>query len=179
MLKLNIKALKLLAHASLMFGALHPTLGYCAIGNMHSNAPITIQSDKLEYHHQTGVVVHTGHVVVTQAKQSLKAHTLSIYRNKNSQTIDKMVAKGSAQQLAIFEGQLNETTPPISGHAQTISYFPQTHKLVLEGNALLTKERDTFSSPTIHFDLASSIATATKDEKTRPTVVIYKNNEKK
>lgn len=177
MLKLSIKTLKVIAQACLILATWHPTFCYSAIAT--NNAPITIQADKLEYHHQTGVAVHTGHVIVTQAKQSLKAHSLSIYRNQHNKTIEKMVAKGTAQQLATFQGQLNETTPPISGHAQTISYFPQTQKLILEGKALLTKERDTFSSPTIHFDLASSIATATKDEKTRPTVVIYKNNEKK
>lgn len=149
----------------------------CAIAS--NKSAVTIQSDHLEYHHQTGVAIHTGHVVVQQHNQILKADRLSIYRDPaNPKLIDKMVAKGSKTKPATFEGQLNTKQSPISGHAESISYFPITQKLILEGNALLTKEQDSFSSPIIHFDLASGLASATKDSTSRPTVVIYHNEKK-
>ena len=142
--------------------------------------PITIQSDHLEYNHQNGTVTHTGQVVVKQADKLLKADSLVVYNTPSPRpTLSKMVAKGTAKQLATFQGTLSPKQPPIEGRALTISYFPKTQKLLLEGNAFLKKEQDTFSSPSIQFDLASSIVTATKDQHNRPTLVIYKNDTKK
>lgn len=143
--------------------------------------PITIQSDHLEYDHRTGKVTHSGHVVVKQNNKLLKAQTLFIERDTSSAGgLSKMVAKGTPKQLASFQGKLSETQPLIEGQAQTIIYYPKTQKLVLEGQAFLKKEQDTFTSPSIQFDIASSIVTANKDEhNNRPTLVIYKNDAKK
>jgi len=97
---------------------------------------VTIQSDHLEYHHQTGVAIHTGNVLVQQHNQKLKAHTLSIYRDPtNPKLIHKMIAKGSKQSPATFEGELNTKKNtkqnPIYGHAQIIFYFSFLKKIIL------------------------------------------------
>lgn len=150
-----------------------PTSACFAVFNF--NTPISIQSDHLEYNHQTGIVTHKGHVVVKQGNKILKADSLLMYNETSHHALSKMVAKGSPQHLATFQGKIKENQPLLEGQALTISYFPKTQKLLLEGNALLKKEQDTFTSPTIQFDLASNIVTATKDEHSRPTLVIYKN----
>lgn len=145
--------------------------------------PITIQADHLEYNHQTGTVTHTGHVLVKQADKLLKADSLVIYNQPSSSdssrpSLSKMIAKGTSKQLATFQGKMNDNKTFIEGRALSICYFPQTQKLILEGNAFLKKEHDTFTSPTIQFDLAASIVTANKNENSRPTLVIYKNDTK-
>lgn len=139
------------------------------------NTPISIQSDHLEYNHSTGIVTHSGHVVVKQSDKVLKADNLLIYNDVAHHTLSKMIAKGTSNKPATFQGKINDKQPLLEGQALTISYFPKTQKLLLEGNAFLKKEQDTFTSPAIQFDLASNIVTATKDEHNRPTLVIYKN----
>lgn len=141
--------------------------------------PITIQADHLEYNHQTGVVTHTGHVVIKQADKLLKADSLVVYNNASSRSgLSKMVAKGTPKQLATFQGKMNDNQTLLEGRALTISYFPKNQKLILEGEAFLKKEQDTFTSPSIQFDLAASIVTATKNENSRPTLIFYKNDTK-
>lgn len=87
-------------------------------------------------------------------------------RDKNGD-IESLVAYGRPAQ---YEGPGIHPTDTLTGFANRIYYYPNTHELVLEENAVLHQGQDSFSSPKIVYNLDSKILKSYSEKAQRSTL---------
>ena len=130
--------------------------------------PIEIQSDSALWDQKAQQAVHKGNVIMTQGEKTLRADELIIEKN-NAGDVEKLIAKGAP---ATFDGLAAGSHPtPVTGHADTILFFPSNERLLLKGDAELTQSQNIFKGPEVAFDFVSKQITAQSSASGRPTLI--------
>lgn len=138
--------------------------------------PVTVQADKADINHKTGVGVYSGHVLVDQGATHLQAASAETYTDKNNVLV-KAIAKGD-KEPALFRTKTDPSKPELVAKAERIEIYPETHKIVLLGHAMVTQGTDSFSAPRIEYDTKEQHVVTTANESGRTTIVIHPNKNK-
>lgn len=104
-------------------------------------APIHISANQFHFNQKTGRGSYRGQVVIIQVKLKLTGDKLDI----------RTTAKGAITQLTLIghPARFQDVTPsgkPIDGHAGKILYRPGEKTMILDGDAFIQQNGDTFRS---------------------------------
>lgn len=103
--------------------------------------PTNIQSDSMEYNAAAQTVVFTGNVHVTRPDFELWSKKLTVYLKKSDSSntgnsgTDSMRA-GDIDRL-VAEGNVRLKNEDKSGECQTLTYYADTEKVLMEGSPVL------------------------------------------
>lgn len=111
--------------------------------------PVSIESDSVVFNKEAGTAVYAGNVEIKQGTLSIKASRIEINAPDNEiQTIRATGAPVNFQQT--MDGGKQAV-----GRAKVMQYFVTQKRLVLDGDAGLSQDRDTFTSNHIEYSTAS------------------------
>lgn len=133
---------------------------------------VQIQSDSAKFEQSTGEASYQGHVVLSQEQQQLFADSLVVYKDKNG-NLTKIIAHG---QPAKFKGHLSEDLEPVHAQAHSITFFPETSILKLNGKAKINYKNDVFNGPILEYHLKNDLIIANKQENERPSIILETPN---
>ncbi len=110
-----------------------------------SKQPVKIDASSVTFNKAKGYAVYEGGVSIVQGTLKIKAHKIEIFAPSNQ--IIKIEATGSP---VSFEQKMDDGKYA-KGKANRVSYLIKEKKLILAGNATLSQDKDTFSSPYIQY----------------------------
>lgn len=134
----------------------------------HWTHPLSIQSDQARLEPSEHQALYTGNVIVTQGEYVLHAHTLLVQKDQEG-GLKHIIARGMP---ATFQATIPSTPAPYQGQAETITYYPTSRRLVLEGHAQIIHQTDTFKGPFLQYCLTTRVITAEKRNHERPTITL-------
>lgn len=107
--------------------------------------PVKIDADTVTFNKEKGYAMYQGGVSIVQGSLKIKAGKIEIFAPGNA--IDRIEAVGSP---VSFEQRMDGGKMAI-GKANSVRYLVKDKKLILSGNASLSQDKDTFSSPYIQY----------------------------
>lgn len=111
--------------------------------------PVTIESDSVVFNKEAGTAVYAGNVEIKQGTLNIRASRIEINAPDNEiQTIKATGTPVSFQQTM-------DSGKQAVGKAKTVQYFVTQKKLLLEGDASLSQDRDNFASNRIEYSTAT------------------------
>ena len=119
---------------------------------------MTIFSDTAEIDRKSGVVVYQGDVILTQGSMKIESDRLIILRN--GEVLEKATALGKEDQPARYQQQINEGEGLTKAHGQRIDYFAERREVLLQDNAQLEQDGNTFSGDRILYDMDKEVVSA-------------------
>jgi len=138
-----------------------------------SKKPVKIDANSATFNKAKGYAVYEGAVVVVQGTLKINAHKLEIFAPGN--IITRIEASGSP---VLFEQKMDDGKLA-KGNARRIKYLIKEKKLILTGNATLSQDKDTFSSPYIQYSTrtgelkAGNSKNSSSNAKTRVKAIFY------
>lgn len=141
---------------------------------INSELPIQITADNASYEHMNHAL-YQGNVILTQGDHELRADKLDAKKDRDG-FVTVITATGNP---AHYNGKLTTNPSPVFATAKTIHYYPDKQLVVLEGEATLKHEQDTFHGPTLSYQLEKQIISAVSQKEERPTMIIYPQVSKK
>jgi len=136
---------------------------------LHSEQPITIQSDTASVEQLKHHAVHEGNVILTQGLHTLCADRLTIQKDLKG-NLSVITATGNP---ARFSGKKENEIEPLLATAKIIYYYPDKQLVVLEGAATLEHQQDKFQGPSLRYQLDKQVISATSQSQDRPTVTLH------
>ena|SRR3990167_6053071 len=130
--------------------------------------PLTATSHQAELHQTTLVGIFNGNVHAIQGSTSLDSDKLTIQLNPSHQ-VKSAIADGSP---AVYTTTVKPHETPLVAKAKRIEYYPLQHLVVLMGDGLVTRNKDTYASPLIYYDTLSQAVRSPKEPGGRTTIVI-------
>lgn len=110
--------------------------------------PINIEADKAKFDEKRGSTIYQGNVLLTQGSMKLTANTVAITLSKKTQKPIKVIAKGAPASL---EQKPKIDAEVVYASANNISYFINSEKIVLDGDAILKQGLSQISSDSIEY----------------------------
>ncbi|MEN9501163.1 MAG: lipopolysaccharide transport periplasmic protein LptA [Pseudomonadota bacterium] len=133
--------------------------------------PVQIEADQAVFDKSAGTATYSGNVIIRQGTLEILATNIQINAPENE--IQSIVAKGVPVSLKqqMDNGKLTH------GEATEMQYFVKDKRLILNGNAKLTQDKDTFASNHIEYlpDSGQLIA-GTKGKSGRVSATFYPTN---
>ncbi|HMT93563.1 lipopolysaccharide transport periplasmic protein LptA [uncultured Thiothrix sp.] len=111
--------------------------------------PVMIESDSVVFNKEAGTAVYAGNVEIKQGTLSIRASRIEISAPDNE--IQTIKATGSPVNFQ----QTMDSGKQALGRAKNVQYFVIQKKLVLEGDASLSQDRDNFASNRIEYSTAN------------------------
>lgn len=113
--------------------------------NADVEKPVAIEADSAVFDKNAGTATYSGNVIIRQGTLEILAATIQI--NAPGNEIHSIQATGSPVSLR----QQMENGKLAQGKANTLQYFVKDKRLVLQGNAELVQDKDTFTSNHIEY----------------------------
>lgn len=136
--------------------------------------PVKIDADSVSFNKSKGLAVYEGNVSISQGTLVIKASKIQIDAPNNE--ISKITANGSP---VIFQQKMDDGKIA-KGTANLIQYQVKAKRLVMDGNASLSQDADTFNSNHIEYAINSGELKAGKTSKTAKTgrvkAIFYPSN---
>ena len=107
--------------------------------------PVKIDASSVTFNKEKGYAVYEGGVSIQQGTLKITASKIEIFAPKNN--ISRIVASGSPVK---FEQKMDDGKWA-KGTASSVRYLINEKKIILAGNATLSQDKDTFSSPYIQY----------------------------
>ena len=121
-----------------------------------SQQPIHVKADSAEMDDKRGVAIYRGDVIITQGTLKITGDTVTITLN-NEGDIDVFTSVGKP---AYYE-QLPATDKEIvQAYDLTIQYFANTEKIIIQDQAKVIQQGNTFKGEKIVYDTDREIVTA-------------------
>ena len=155
-----------------LFVSLIPLVGSAKNNILNNDRPITLEADKADLNQATGHSTFHGRVKVAQGHTHLHANSADIYSDNNNKLI-KAVAHGNATNRAHFWTLNERDNAEVHAHAKQITYTPNTHMVILEGNATVKQGNDLYSAPTITYNMQTQHVTSSGNSAGRTVIVIH------
>ncbi|WP_020393990.1 lipopolysaccharide transport periplasmic protein LptA [Thiolinea disciformis] len=111
--------------------------------------PVTLEADSVIFNKQAGTAVYSGNVQIKQGSLAISAGRIDISAPDNE--IQTIRATGNPVRFQ----QMMDNGKQAIGSAKSMHYFVLQKRLMLEGDASLTQDKDTFSSNQIEYDIRS------------------------
>lgn len=144
--------------------------------NTDVEKPVTIESDSVVFNKEAGTAVYAGNVEIKQGTLSIRASRIEISAPDNE--IQTIKATGSPVNFQ----QTMDSGKQTVGRAKTVQYLVTQKKLVMDGDASLSQDRDNFASNHIEYSTASGElkaggqATAAGEKPGRVRAIFYPTN---
>ena len=116
--------------------------------------PVRISADTVVFNKTAGTALYTGNVVMIQGSLQIRAAIIDIKAPKNA--VNMMTAKGSPVKFQ----QTMDDGKVAKGSSKQLRYFVSEKNLVLDGDAVLTQNKDRFSSDHIEYSTATGVLKA-------------------
>ena len=116
--------------------------------------PIKVAADAKVTDYKKGTSVYTGNVVIDQGSLHATGNKATLYV-KDGQLV-RAILLGSP---ATFQ-ELDDKGKLVKGHADKANYLAQDHKLILTGNAHITRDGDKLNSQRITYDMQGEVVSA-------------------
>lgn len=111
--------------------------------------PVSLEADSVIFNKQAGTAVYAGNVQIKQGTLSISAGRIDINAPENE--IQTIRATGNPVRFQ----QMMDNGKQAIGTAKSMQYFVLQKRLVLEGDATLSQDKDTFNSNQIEYDIRS------------------------
>lgn len=115
----------------------------------------------------------------------LWAPTIVVYRDQNNQMIKIQAFADKEGHKAYYQGLINpentkkqndKNTTPINANANIITMYPPKNLMVLEGQAVATRNHDTITGSYLEYDIVKQTILAKPKEKELTTIVFHPKN---
>lgn len=161
----------------LFFMILLPSL--CLALASDQNKPITMRADQVELQQAKQLGLFKGHVEVDQGSSHLRSGSAIAYTDKHNKIL-KAVAIGTSKKQASFTTTQKPHEPALHAYADSITFYPQDNRIVLEGNATLHKGMNKFSAAIIKYDIKNQHVISQEDKQGngRTTIIIHPQKKK-
>lgn len=133
--------------------------------------PLVATSQQAQMYQNTLTGIYTGNVVAHQGTTLLTANQAIIQLDQQHQ-VKSAIAVGSEQIPAVYTTVMHPNEAPLVAKAKRIEYYPQTFQVVLLGNAIVTHNKDTYTSQTIYYNTNTQTVVSPKIPGERTTIVI-------
>jgi len=137
-------------------------------------AKLFISANSASINKITGISIYTGNVDIVQGTTHITADKLTTYSDKKDQ-IKKAIAIGTTANRASYQTLTAKDKPILIAKAVVITYFPQKHYVILDGDASVVQGVNSITSAHLEYDLQKQIL-MTNDNSTvakkRTTIVI-------
>lgn len=179
MTKIFFILFSLLAFSSQCFAA-DALLG----GKLKSHSPIAINSDELEVVQEEHKAIFTGNVVAVQDDTHLKSEKMTVYYKSDAElpagkTPEKKVEKTPAKnsplspeknsiEKIVVEKDVFMTTPDETASGDNGIYDVEHHKIYLNDNVVLTKDKNVIKGDRLVHDLDTGVSTMNEGKPTTP-----------
>jgi len=134
------------------------------------NNPLLIDSEQTQMDMKTGKNVYQGNVVITHGKSRLAGDIVTTYRDQKTNKINKVVTVGKQATLHAEEQQDEK---PVDAKANTITFFPATHDVTLEGDAVAVQDKNVIHAPVIKYNTETKVMNAESSKKEKLHILIY------
>ena len=133
--------------------------------------PVQIEADQAVFDKSAGTATYSGNVIIRQGTLEIFASNIQI--NAPDNEIKNITATGKPVSLK----QKMDNGKLATGQANEMQYFVKDKRLILNGNAQLTQDKDTFASNHIEYlpDSGQLIA-GTKGKTGRVSATFYPTN---
>lgn len=123
--------------------------------------PVELNADHAQMNNATGVGIYTGDVVLTQGTMRITADKMTIHTTPEG-GLKRVIAEGKkATFRQLPEGQQDY----VNASAAYMEYRPEASGYVLlQGGAVLTQGKNTFSGETIRYDIQQDTVVAQSDK---------------
>lgn len=135
--------------------------------------PVKIDASSVTFNKAKGYAIYEGGVSIVQGTLKIKASKIEIFAPGN--VIEKIVATGSP---VSFEQKMDDGKMA-KASAKKVRYLLKKKQIIFAGNATLSQDKDTFSSPYIQYSTrtgelkAGSTKNSSKKENTRVRAIFY------
>ena len=139
--------------------------------------PVKINADSVLFNKEKGLAVYEGNVSINQGSLQIQANKIEIIAPKNS--IERIIATGYPVRFkqTMDDGKL------ASGSANKVVYHIKSKRVVLDGKANMSQDKDKFSSNHIEYSLQTGELKAGGNKqsvkKSRVNVIFYPTNKAK
>lgn len=133
-----------------------------------SNQAAHFTADSVKYFQKTGNTIFTGHVIMQQNHTTLKADQVTVFDNEAGE-IRHVIAVGRP---AYYRTIPKHAKTQLVAVANRIDYYPILGKVVLTGDAVITKNQDVFKGPYIVYNIKQQTVTSAPKHGLRTTIVI-------
>ena len=113
--------------------------------------PINVESQEQSADLQANKLVFSGDVIATQGTIKLNADKVEVTRNGATGALDSIVAYGSP---VAFEQQ-QDNGRYLKARASTISYLPNSSKVILQGRAVIWQGESRMTGEYIEYNLST------------------------
>jgi lipopolysaccharide export system protein LptA len=128
---------------------------------------IVIHADYGSYQHDKAQTHYHGHVQIIQGTTQLLADDVTTQNDQKG--LQNITAIGKPAQITT---QLDNNKQHLLAQADTILYYPQQGKVILQGHALLKQNKDSFESPRIEYDIQGQHLYSPPSSNGRTTITI-------
>ncbi len=111
--------------------------------------PVSLEADSVVFNKQAGTAVYSGNVEIKQGTLFIRASQINI--NAPGNEIQSIIATGSPVNFR----QSMDNGKQAVGSAKSMQYFVIQKRLILDGNASLTQDKDAFTSNHIEYSTAT------------------------
>ncbi|GAB4392445.1 MAG: hypothetical protein Tsb005_06510 [Gammaproteobacteria bacterium] len=152
------------------------TLLFCATLyalDTDSTEPLSISANSADLNRKTGVGTYRGNVKVTQGSTIVTGDVLITYMN-DQRKLNKAVVKGNTTTRAHYQTVPKPDESTLHARANKITYFPQKRLVILEGDAEILQNGNSFKAPYITYNLNTQhiISKNSPDKQQRTTIMI-------
>lgn len=124
-----------------------------------SQQPIRIQANSATLDERRNTAVYTGNVVITQGSMTLTGNRVTLHTDSNGE-IDRLVSEGSP---ATYQQTPRANQAPVKARASRIEYQAASERILLNGQAWLEQQGNTFSGESIRYDIRQQLVNAGRD----------------
>jgi len=135
------------------------------------NDNILVMANKVVFNNKTKQSTLSGDVIVQQGKNIIHADKAITFGDKNNHLI-KTVALGNDKLQARFTASITNDANFFKGLADKLVYYPLRNEVLLEGNAVIEKGKNTYKAPIIRYNLKLKRIVSIQKNKQRTKIVI-------
>lgn len=116
--------------------------------------PIEVSADKKVTNYKQGTSIYTGHVVIDQGSLHATGDKATLYIKNGNLVRAVLVGKPATFQERDDKGKL------VKGRADKADYLAIEQKVILKGNAFVSRDGDELDSQQITYDMKGEVVTA-------------------
>lgn len=133
---------------------------------------LQLRADTADINQTTRQGIYHNNVELDQGSTHLRAaHAMTVVNLQNQ--LIRATAEGDSAAQAHFWTLTDEKKPPLHAYANIIRYFPEKHRIQLEGKARVEQGIDSFSAPIIHYDTLHQHVISQSNHNDQTVIIIH------
>ena len=149
---------------------MYPYISYAL--DSDGDEPIYVQSDAAQINNSTGFGEYMGNVVMDQGTTHITADHATTTTDDDGDLVEA-TAQGSTDEQVHYWTRTALDKPLFHAYADRMEYKAQEDKIYLYGNAQITQGDDSYSAPTIEYDMVADQVVSPENQAGRTTIIIH------